>query len=77
MTDEQCAAVRLVLAAHRATAEEQRTATIVDAMSEKQGDAYDQALDVAVNANRKARKARDMVTNEHIATLDDMLGECW
>lgn len=65
------ASFRLMKAAHDATAEEQRTAAIVDKFTAFDVDnpAYDQALDEALDANRVARRARAAVTKEHIVVI--------
>ena len=77
VTDEQCGAVRLLLAAIKATTEEQRTAAIVDRMDGQADPGYDAALDMAVEANRKARRARKAVTADCLAIVEGMLGDCW
>lgn len=77
MTTQQCGAIRLLLVAMKATIEEQRTAAIVDRMDGQTDPRYDAALDVAVEANRVARRARKAVTPEVLATVETMLEECW
>lgn len=82
MTPEERAAVRVVLDAMTATIEEQRTADVVDRMLGRHSygvdptlnAGYDAALEVAVDANRKARRARKSVTPDVLATIEGMIG---